>query len=442
MEDYEGYTLPQAASYPARTSAAIEETDWSRNREGFAEMTPLTQCPLQHTQYPAEFIETSPSHIGAAAPVYVSTPRPYQSPSVMMTVLQQIQETNRRLQLMVRDMRCQMDKGGAAPSGLQPAQLHHPQVSHPSARGEGTRPPLAQPTMLHPSPRTHHPQPGDQDSRSMPAPPSQVPPRELYRPPAVQERNITDDDWPLPPPPVAFSDDDYEPPRVQSTPSGQPADIVENLRERLQQLEARLSPAPSMLSEPQYDSVLPSVAPPQPPRRLTSSEPLPNSNERTYRGPAPSIPKFTRGDPREFARLKLALDNILPADATEMFKYQVLCDHLKFEEALLLADSYSNSLFPYSDTMASLTKHYDQPHQLSLQRIAELMEEPTIRAGDTIAFRRFALRVRALVGKLAEDGRIELKCGSHVARLMRKLPQDLRAAFRRHLHSWKWESRL
>ncbi len=261
-----------------------------------------------------------------------------------------------------------------------------------------------------------------------------------HYPPAIQDGNIADDEWPLPPPPVAFFNDDYEPPRVQPTPLGQSADIVENLRERLRQLEARLSPASSVLSAPQYDSVLPSVAPPPPPQRLTSSVPLLDSTERTYRGPAPSIPKFTRGDPREFSRLKLALDNILPADATEMFKYQVLCDHLKFEEALLIADSYSNSLFPYSDTMASLTKHYGQPHQLSLQRIAELMEEPAIRAGDTVAFRRFALRVRALVGmleQLGEDGRIELKCGSHVARLMRKLPQDLRATFRRHLHSRK-----
>lgn len=106
----------------------------------------------------------------------------------------------------------------------------------------------------------------------------------------------------------------------------------------------------------------------------------------------------------------------------------------------MIADSYSNSLFPYSDTMASLTKHCGQPHQLSVQRIAELMEEPAIRAGDTATFRRFALRVRALVGmleQLGEDGRTELKCGSHVARLMRKLPQDLRATFQRHHHSWK-----
>ncbi|KAJ8412302.1 hypothetical protein AAFF_G00145690 [Aldrovandia affinis] len=46
--------------------------------------------------------------------------------------------------------------------------------------------------------------------------------------------------------------------------------------------------------------------------------------------------------------------------------------------------------------MASLTSHYGQPYQLSLQRIADLMDGPTIRSGDTVGFRKFALRVRAL----------------------------------------------
>uniref|UniRef100_A0AAV2J0I3 Uncharacterized protein n=1 Tax=Knipowitschia caucasica TaxID=637954 RepID=A0AAV2J0I3_KNICA len=87
--------------------------------------------------------------------------------------------------------------------------------------------------------------------------------------------------------------------------------------------------------------------------------------------------------------------------------------------------------------MASLIKHFGQPHHLSLQRIAELMDEPNIRSGDTAGFRKFALRVRALVGmleQLGQDGHIELQCGSHVARLTKKLPQDLRAAFRRYLY--------
>ena len=146
-----------------------------------------------------------------------------------------------------------------------------------------------------------------------------------------------------------------------------------------------------------------------------------------YRGPKPKIPDFSKGDPREFARLKTSLDNLLPPDATERFKYQILVDHLKFEEALLIADSYTNSATPYTDTMASLTEHYGQPHQLALRRIADLMEAPSIRSHDTAAFKSFALRVRALVGmldQLGQKGRIELECGSHVTRLIVQAPTD------------------
>ncbi|XP_031178127.1 uncharacterized protein LOC116066290 [Sander lucioperca] len=93
----------------------------------------------------------------------------------------------------------------------------------------------------------------------------------------------------------------------------------------------------------------------------------------TYSGPKPTIPDFKHEDPREFAILKLALDNILPPDASEQFKFQILTDHLKCEEALLIADSYSNGLFPFSDTMRALTEMYGQPQQLALKRISNLM---------------------------------------------------------------------
>lgn len=99
--------------------------------------------------------------------------------------------------------------------------------------------------------------------------------------------------------------------------------------------------------------------------------------EPTYRGPIPTIPNFSSEDPREFARLKIALENLLPVEATERFKYQIL-DHLKQENALLIADSYVNSRYPYTNTMRSLTALYGQPHQLALQRIAELMDGPKI----------------------------------------------------------------
>lgn len=466
MADYQGYTLPQAVS---NAGAIGRETEWSSETEGSAKMTPLTQRSPRYTQRPTEFTEMPPSRIGAAAPVYERTP--YQYPPALMDMLHQLREDNRRLQLAVTDMRRQMDNSGAAPAplSLQTAQLQQPRESHLHGREEDRGLLLTPPSMPHTPPGnlpdTSHQWTREQDTWLPPPPPLQptIPhqPRELRRLPAAQDRDSLDGDWPLPPPPVAFlggvqDPPQQEPPQVQPAPPAQSIDLVEELRERLQQLEARLSPAlsiaPSIAPEAEQYKELPQPAAPSPNLRvrlsaeanpflpqpgITTPVPLPSSNERTYRGPTPSIPKFTRDDPREFARLKLALENILPADATERFKYQVLCDHLKFEEALLIADSYSNSPYPYTDTMASLIKHYGQPHQLSLQRIAELMEEPTIRAGDTAGFRRFALRVRALVGMLQQlgvDGHIELQCGSHVARLMSKLPQDLRATFRRHIY--------
>ncbi|KAG7497028.1 hypothetical protein JOB18_030229 [Solea senegalensis] len=163
----------------------------------------------------------------------------------------------------------------------------------------------------------------------------------------------------------------------------------------------------------------------------------PSRSERTYRGPTPTIPYFVNEDPREFTRLKIALDNLLPRDATQQFKYQILLDHLKLEEALLIADSYCSSPYPYSDTMYALNEQYGQPHQLALKRIAQLMDEPNIKSGDTKSFRKFALKVRALVGmlnQLGDIGQTELRCGSHVSRILTKLPHHLRADFKRYIN--------
>lgn len=156
--------------------------------------------------------------------------------------------------------------------------------------------------------------------------------------------------------------------------------------------------------------------------------------EVTYRGPQPTIPDFIHRDPGEFTRLKLALSNLLPEDATELFKYQVLIDHLKLMEARLIADSFLNSPSPYTDTMEALTDRYGRPHQLALNKIAAVMDSPDIQSGDTRSFESFALQVQALVGllkTLGTEGEVELRCGSHVARLLTKLPPELRAAFRR-----------
>ncbi|KAJ8367129.1 hypothetical protein AAFF_G00330910 [Aldrovandia affinis] len=81
---------------------------------------------------------------------------------------------------------------------------------------------------------------------------------------------------------------------------------------------------------------------------------------------------FVHLDAREFSHLRIAMENILPEDAAERFKLQILTDHLKPEEALLVANSYSNSRYPFNDTMDALTKMYGQHHQLALQHITEL----------------------------------------------------------------------
>lgn len=177
-------------------------------------------------------------------------------------------------------------------------------------------------------------------------------------------------------------------------------------------------------SEPGFGPQLPpggAWIPPSPPVR---SSHLPESN---YYGPCPTIRNFSYRDPTEFARLKLSLEHLLPPDASEPFKYQVLVDHLQLEEARLIADTYLNSPTPFSDTMAALNDKFGQPHQIALRRIAAVLDSPDIRRGDVAAFERFAPQVQSLVGMLrtlGSEGEAELQCGSHVARLLSKLPPE------------------
>ena len=137
------------------------------------------------------------------------------------------------------------------------------------------------------------------------------------------------------------------------------------------------------------------------------------------------------------AKLDICDKNLLPSDATELFKYQILTDHLKLEEALLIANSYCNSGHTYTDTMQALTRMYGQPHKLVLRHITEVMDGPNISTGDEKNFCLFALRVHSLVSTLEQlglDGRVELECGSHVSRLQSKLPHDLKTSFKRFIH--------
>lgn len=80
MTQYAGYTLPPTAT--------LEQ---QQTREGYAKMTPLTRTP---------------GSIGAAGQTPVSSSIPQE----FMNIVQQLQEDNRQLQLMVGDMRRQMDR--------------------------------------------------------------------------------------------------------------------------------------------------------------------------------------------------------------------------------------------------------------------------------------------------------------------------------------------
>lgn len=399
LEDYE-VSLPcyDQQSPTAHTFPHPRELQ-EPHTERVAEMTPLTYQPLSDyaTGTDQRFISRS-LHIG---PRYESTPVSHpvttEDVSEILRTVQELKRENQQLQSTVLDMQQKMSANTAS-------SLHQRPVPLPYDRAQSQT--------------------------------SQAPLPDY-------------EDWPLPPPPVV--DDDILTPLVviPPPPPRHMSNLVDELTTRLRNLGTKDPPVPCP-STPEYcepecyfiasapqqrtrdypQSRHPQTAPisSKPFYRDTGQHPYYLQQEKIYRGPKPTIPDFTKGDPREFARLKVSLDNLLPEDATERFKYQILLEHLKFEDALLIADSYINSGRPYSDTMASLAEQYGQPHQLALRRIADLMDDPTIRSHDANGFKRFALKVRALVGmldQLGDSGRVELQCGSHVTRLLSKLPHDL-----------------
>ncbi|XDV33821.1 hypothetical protein PO909_004089 [Leuciscus waleckii] len=78
--------------------------------------------------------------------------------------------------------------------------------------------------------------------------------------------------------------------------------------------------------------------------------------------------------------------------------------------------------------MRALDERYGQPRQLALRELRAIMEMPSIRIGDGRGLDHFCLRVQALVGLLQSmrrEGFSELTCGSHVERLLEKLPIEV-----------------
>ncbi|XP_073715795.1 uncharacterized protein [Misgurnus anguillicaudatus] len=154
----------------------------------------------------------------------------------------------------------------------------------------------------------------------------------------------------------------------------------------------------------------------------------------SYELPRPTLPHFTSGKESDFALLKMALDHLLDTHAhlTEQFKYQVLLDHLKLPSAYKLAQAYMYHPNPYTAALQALQDKYGQSRQLVQSELGAILNSPQVRSGDPEAFDNFALSVQSLVGMLrsleGQNG-YELRCGSHVDRLLSKLPINYRDAF-------------
>lgn len=167
----------------------------------------------------------------------------------------------------------------------------------------------------------------------VPPPPMAQPVSDPYsQPPPVR--------YVVPPSAAAAQPPTQQIPPPPHPPSRQVAELMEHLRSlHLQAESGQAAPVPSHpVRTPEY------VAPYSPPRPvssrllqsplrshadlrtwsqgLNSPPPVPHRSgqprspprqETSYRGPKPQIPLFTDDDPRQFARLQLALDNLLPA---------------------------------------------------------------------------------------------------------------------------------
>lgn len=152
----------------------------------------------------------------------------------------------------------------------------------------------------------------------------------------------------------------------------------------------------------------------------------------SYGIPKPRLVTFKSGRESDFALLKKGLDSLLGPHAhlTEEYKYHILMDQLEHPCALQVARRYIHDRTPYTSAMRALEQRYGQPRQLVQSELSAILNCSPIKAGDPQAFEDFSLAVSSLVGLLSTMDNVaasELQCGSHVDRLLTKLPQIGRA---------------
>lgn len=94
-----------------------------------------------------------------------------------------------------------------------------------------------------------------------------------------------------------------------------------------------------------------------------------------------------------------------------------------------------HDLRPYTTAMQALQDKYGQPRQLVQSELGAILNAPSMRFGDSEAFDAFALSIQLLVGMLrtleGQNG-YELRCGSHIDRLLSKMPPSYRDGFIEH----------
>lgn len=153
-----------------------------------------------------------------------------------------------------------------------------------------------------------------------------------------------------------------------------------------------------------------------------------------YGIPQAMLPVFERDRESEFALLKMALDNLVGSNGylSEQYKYQLLLSRLKLPGALHLAKAYMYDDRPYTSALHALQDKYGQARQLVQSERGAILNSPAIKFGDSEAFDSFALSIQSLVGMLGtlegQNG-YELRCGSHVDRLLSKMPPSYRDSF-------------
>lgn len=116
-------------------------------------------------------------------------------------------------------------------------------------------------------------------------------------------------------------------------------------------------------------------------------------------------------------------------------KYHVLLGYLKVDQAKRLALAYVHTPQPYNQAIRALDERCGQPRQLALRELPSYSWYASSSSSRWSSSRSVSLCVQALVllKSMGCDGLSELTCGSHVNRLLEKLPSEQFGEFKKSM---------